>query len=185
MTEPAWLGALHQRLRECGFTDCEISVAYQDELQDHLVRIAGAPTDDVLARLADFAASTGTLIDFDHRPTWERYAEVLEKAEAPFRQAAIQKLQASARAELATLGLLEGLPTYSQERDLAAFAAEVEMHAGFAAGSMLRVDGEVLTIQPSATKDRSAFNRLFLVLSASGFHEFGGEMLLYGEDAEG
>lgn len=185
MTEPDWLESLQRRLRECGLAEGEFSVAYQDDLQDHAVRIAGSPKDDVLARLADFAASTGMLIDFDHRPTWERYAEALDEAEAPSRQAAMRRLEELARAELAGLGLLEGLPTYSQERDLAAFAREIETHAGFAAGSMLRTDGQALTLQPSAATDLAAFKRLFLVLSASGFHELGGELMLYGEDAEG
>ena len=185
MNEADWLASVAQRLRGCGLADGEFSVAYQDVIQDHAVQIAASPNDDALRRLADFAASTGILIDFDDRPTWERYNVVLEEAERPSRQAAMRRLEELARAELASLGLLEGLPVYSLDRDLADFAAEVEKHAGFAAGSKLRLDGHVLTLQPTAATDFPAFKRLFLVLSASGFHELGGEMLLYGEDAEG
>lgn len=185
MSEHDWLKLVHQQIQDCGLQDADYSVTYQDDLQDYAVRVSGSPTDAVLERLAAFAASSGLWLDFDRSRAWERYAMLLDQAEAPQRQAALNQLEQSARAELATLGLLHGLPIYSQDRDLADFAAQVEKHAGFEVGTTFRIEENVLTLQPMALQDFPAFKRVLLVLSASGFHNLGGHFVLSGEGGEG
>jgi hypothetical protein len=155
-------------LGACGLAPDDVSIEYEDELQDFSVRIyetAPKLNHDQLACVARLELG-GLTISFEDG-----------EADAQFRSVAQSALKAKAREEaivwLAERNLLETLPLFDPARsDLASYANLLEEHCGLARGSILEVYApNLLTIRRDVDFRSDELRRISHAVAASNLSD--------------
>ncbi len=168
-------------LTACGIAPDNVSIQYENELQDFSIRIGGAaPTLDE-AQLGCVARLelSGLIISFE-----------ADEADAKFRSVAQSVLKAEARQEaivwLTERNLLETLPLFDPATgDLTSYAKRLEEHCGLASGSVLEVYSlNFLTIRRDIDFRSDALLRISHAVAASNLSDHGIAFGLIGRSAE-
>jgi hypothetical protein len=167
-------------LATCGIASDNVSIQYENELQDFSIRIqAAAPKLDqgqlgCIARLG----LGGLVISFEDG-----------EADAEFRSVAQSVFRTKARDEavvwLTERNLLEALPLFDPAiGDLASYAHRLEEHCGLARGSMLEViSPNLLTIRRDADLRLVSLQLISHAVAASNLSDHGIAFGFLGSDA--
>jgi hypothetical protein len=167
-------------LAGCGVASDNVSIQYEDELQDFSIRIRGAASKlnpDQLTCIARLELG-GLIISFEDR-----------EADAKFRSVARSALTAKAREEaivwLTERNLLEGLPLFDPATgDLTSYANRLEEHCGLAGGSILEVHSpNLLTIRRDADFRSDTLRLISHAVAASNLSDHSIAFGILGSDA--
>ncbi len=142
--EKELFGQVLANLAACGIAKGDVSISYEDYLQDYevVIREQASPlTSEDLAGVARLS-SGGLIIRFQDAATDERF-RTLEASQLH------EKSRADAQAWLRDRNLLAGLPLFDPAtQDLATYAKSVEAHCGVGPGTVLEVhDPHLLTLR--------------------------------------
>lgn len=144
--EAEFIAKVSRALEACGIPAEQISVAYEDMLQDYEAVIAlpgPALTDQQLDRIV-LLSRESPVITFADPSLSQRFHARTSAIYSPLRRA-------SARDWLNLNGLLDGLPDFEPSRhDLAHFARSIETHCGASPGSMLDARTDTLLVLGAA-----------------------------------
>ncbi len=151
---------LREGLVACGLNAAGISMAYDDLVQGYVITIekaAGAKTEhleciETVASRADVAFEEEALGSAFIERKYAR-AKALWLAET--------------KETLRKRGFLEGMPKRADFSSVEEFAAALERHCGFAAGSVLRVrNGEVVFWPENVREGKKEYERLAALMAA-------------------
>jgi hypothetical protein len=167
-------------LAACGVPSDNVSIQYEDELQDFIIRIQGTAPKLDQGQLACVARLElgGLIISFEDG-----------EADANFRLVAKSVLRAKARGEaivwLTERNLLEALPLFDPATgDLPSYAKRLEEHCGLARGSILEVySPNLLTIRRDADLRSDALRLISHAVAASNLSDHGIAFGVLGSDA--
>jgi hypothetical protein len=167
-------------LAACGVASNDVTVQYEDELQDFSIKIQGAAPKFDEGQLACVAQLEwgGLIISFEDG-----------EADAKFRSFAQSVLRARARddaiAWLTERNLLEALPLFDPATgDLASYANRLEEHCGLAPGSILEVySPNLLTIRRDAGLRADALRLMSHAVAACNLSDHGIKFGFLGSDA--
>lgn len=174
-TQDAYVAETSRRIEACGLSAGDIRIEYRNELQDYAAVItAPAPTDEVLACLAELDTRAGLVIEFPNQQVWMRYGPFIMAAsdakgaemEPAYRQMVRQWLE--------DRGLLQGLPEYDPpHQTLAAFAGAIEVHCGLPEGSALEAGDARLTLVGDSGSSLEQMSCLTAALGGSNLYDHG------------
>jgi hypothetical protein len=167
-------------LAACGVAPDNVSIQYENELQDFSVRINGAAPKLDQNQLGCVARLElgGLTISFEDGD-----------ADAKFRSAAQSVFRAKAREEaivwLTERNLLAALPLFDPTTgDLASYANQLEEHCGLARGSILEVySPNLLTIRRDVDFRSDALRHISHAVAASNLSDHGIAFGVLGSDA--
>jgi hypothetical protein len=168
--EESFRARVLSELAACGVAPDEVSIHYENELQDFSIRIHGAAPKLDQGQLACVARLElgGLIISFED-----------SKADAKFRSVAQSVLRAKAREEaivwLTERNLLEALPSFDPATgDLASYANRLEEHCGLARGTILEVyNPNLLTIRREVDFRSDALRCISHAVAASNLSDHG------------
>lgn len=166
---PSQEQAIEQRLVECGLDAEGISVKYEDYLQSIEIVIAprAGATSDKFACIKE-AAGYET-VRFEDGAMFAAYMDFASELARP-------EMLAIYEGRLKEAGLWEGFPDRQGLASLEAYAAALEVHAGFQPGTALRASGEgILFDPPRDVSDYADFverySKLLLVASYASIRD--------------
>lgn len=167
-------------LAACGIASDNVSIQYENELQDFSIRIQGAAPKLDQGQLACVARLelSGLIISFEDA-----------EADAKFRSVSKSVLRAKARDEavvwLTERNLLDALPLFDPATgDLASYANRLEEHCGLVRGSILEVHSpNLLTIRRDAAFGSDALRLISHAVAASNLSDHGIAFGFLGSDA--
>lgn len=134
-----------EAISECGVRTDRFTVTYDEDLQGNMIVFAKDSGADLENLQCIWEATWSDFVEFADAEMQEAYTAIGQRYfEANFKD----KILDSARTNLAKHGLLESLPKMERFRSREEFAEALEIHCGFAAQSILRVEGESFTVWP-------------------------------------
>lgn len=171
---PAQEQVIERKLLDCGLKAGGFTVKYEDELQSIEVVIKSAAGAGSEQFPCIFEAVWPEIVTFeDSVTTAQYYAYVSDQLQ--------DQILADAQAGLEERGLLDGFPDRSRYKTLADYIRALEVHAGFAPGSVLQLDGEnrlTIVFPESIEPAESSYERIATLLVVLKFASASGEFKL-------
>lgn len=185
LTETPYVERLRAKLQACGVAPDEVSVVWEDDLQDHAITILtpdAALGADQIDGLADLAVIAGGTYLFASPLAQARFDESRRKSPALKRLLAIAE---DKRGRLASLGILAEVDSLAAAAvPLASKTRRVEQLAGYTPGTMLEAVGttfRVIGSPPDLTlPDMERWYTFMTILEAA----IGFDHLLIDDDAQ-
>jgi hypothetical protein len=171
---PAQEQVIERKLLDCGLKAGAFTVMYEDELQSIEVVIrppAGAGPEQFPCI---FEAVWPEIVTFEDQATTERYDSYVSEQLR-------DKILADAQAGLKERGLLAGFPDRSRYTSFADYIRALEVHAGFAPGSVLQLDGDdrvTIVFQDSTGPAETSYERFATLFAVLKFASTSGEFKL-------
>lgn len=154
-----------QHLVDCGLKVEGFTVRYEDDLQSILIVI----TPSAQAKLEQFVcireAAGYEIVTFEDTEMFGTYMQVMEDLARP-------QILADAETSLKERGLQENFPKRSDYAAFADYLRALEIHAGFAPGSVLHAEGDQrMRLEPSSDElfDEVSYERWAVLLAVLNY----------------
>lgn len=158
---PAQEQVIAQKLVDCGLKADGFTVRYEGELESILIVITPAAQVKPEHFLCIREATGFEIVTFEDTEMFGAYMQVLDELARP-------QVLADAEKSLRESGLLENFPKRSDYAAFADYLRALEIHAGFAPGSVLKADGDQrVRVEPSSDEifDEKSFERWAVLLT--------------------
>jgi hypothetical protein len=165
---------IEQKLLDCGLEAGGFMVRYEDELQSIEVVIKPAGQSGPEQFECIFGAVWPEIVTFEDRSTTERYYAYVSNRLR-------DQILADAEASLDKLGLRGGFPERDDYANFADYIRALEGHAGFAPGSVLKIDGDdrvTVDFQESNEPAEISYERFATLFTVLKFASVKGEFTL-------
>lgn len=158
---PAQEQVIAQKLVSCGLKADGFTVRYEDELQSIEIVISTSAQAKPEHFVCIREAAGFEIVTFEDTEMFGAYLQEMEKLARP-------QVLADAEMPLKERGLWDNFPQRSDYADFAEYLRALEIHAGFAPGSVLQAEGERgVRLEPSSDEifDEVSYERWAVLLA--------------------